>query len=184
MDYSNTSAVLSRCGTYRYRLRREWRELGISENWNWDTDEPLSVLFIMLNPSTADAQKDDATIRRCVGFARDWGYERMEVVNLFAARTRYPADLFGLAYPIGPDNEMHVSNAISEAGLIVCAWGNHGKHMGQDQVMLQWVANNRVSSRHEPHVLRFNANKVPAHPLYVPKATRPVRWFPIGWQDL
>ena len=184
MDYSEKSAVISSCGVYRYRLRREWRELGINEHWNWETDEPLSVLFIMLNPSTADADKDDPTIRRCVRFARDWGYERMDVVNLFAARSTNPVKLYNLKNPIGPDNELHVSAAIAQAGLVICAWGNLGAYTGQDQVMLAWLAKHRLSPAHEPYVLRLNANKMPAHPLYVPKQARPVRWFPVGWQDL
>lgn len=184
MDYTKSSASISLCGTYRYRLTREWCELGISETWNWDRDEPFAVLFIMLNPSTADGDADDPTIRRCVSFARQWGYERMEVVNLFAARATQPKDLFGMQFPVGDYNEDHVASAIQSAGLVVCAWGNHGAYLAQDRVMLGWLAKHRHTARHEPHVLRFNANKMPAHPLYLRGDAKPVRWRPNGWVDL
>jgi hypothetical protein len=77
------NALLSACGYYRYWLSREW-----------DDSLPI-VTFIMMNPSTADAFNDDATIRKCVGFAKAWGFGRIRVVNLFALRSREPLDLFG-----------------------------------------------------------------------------------------
>jgi hypothetical protein len=93
--YVYAGADISPDGRYRYRLWREWRGCASRDHWRWlgakdgaghELGEPLSVLFVMLNPSTADGTTDDPTIRRCVGFAKRWRYDRLEVVNLFAHR--------------------------------------------------------------------------------------------------
>ena len=76
----NRAAIISPCGQFRYWLRRQWGGDG-------------TLLYVMLNPSTADADVDDATVRRCIRFARDHGFGAMEVVNLFAHRATKPADL-------------------------------------------------------------------------------------------
>ena len=91
--YSRTGADFDPTGVYRYSL---WRE--------WDARAP-AVAFVMLNPSTADAGKDDPTIRRCASFARSWGYGSLEVVNLFAYRASEPKRLRQTPDPIGPAND-------------------------------------------------------------------------------
>lgn len=103
-------ATISTCGAYRYRLWRRWG------------DGP-HVLWCMLNPSTADADLDDRTIRRCMGFARAWGYSAIEVVNLFAFRSTDPRQLTYAADPVGPDNDMHLAEAGRAAALTIAAWG-------------------------------------------------------------
>lgn len=95
---------------YRYLLRRTW---GAGPR----------VAFVMLNPNVADATIDDPTIRRCVGFARRWGFRSVDVVNLFAYRARHPRELARAVDPVGPDNDRHLRRAIARADLIVCAWG-------------------------------------------------------------
>src|SRR5580765_5070589 len=105
-------ATISPDGKYRYLLSREY------EDGMFGT-----VLFVMLNPSTADATKDDATIRRCVGFTKRWGYSTLEVVNLFAFRATHPRDLWKADDPVGPDNDVTISDAVRRAQLIVAAWG-------------------------------------------------------------
>lgn len=104
-------ALISECGLYRYRL---WRRWGIGPHATW----------IMLNPSTADADLDDPTIRRCIGFARAWGFSAIEVVNLFALRATNPRELGRSADPIGPDNDRHLSEAGRAAELRIAAWGH------------------------------------------------------------
>jgi hypothetical protein len=89
------SADISPCGRYRYTLHRTW---GASER-------PRGAVFVMLNPSTADAEKSDATVRKCIGFAQRWGLDGISIVNLFAFRSRHPGDLALQADPVGPLND-------------------------------------------------------------------------------
>ncbi|TZG26476.1 DUF1643 domain-containing protein [Sphingomonas montanisoli] len=188
MTYVSQGAVISTCGNYRYHLWREWRGTGTNANWDWLEDddgsiakdgagaplgEPKSVLFVMLNPSTADGDQDDPTIRRCVAFAKAWGYDRMEVVNLFAWRATDPSAVLRMTGsgpdPVGPDNQRHVRNALDRAGVIVCAWGAHGGHIDQDETMLGWIE----QYGGEPYALRLTKEGFPAHPLYLPRDLRP-----------
>jgi len=112
-------AELSADGYYRYRLDR-----------CWDADLPTAT-WIMLNPSTADHQDDDATIRKCLGFARRLGCGSIEVVNLFALRTRHPSVLRKELYAIGEYNDDHVDAAVAAAtGPVIAAWGAHGRWIG------------------------------------------------------
>lgn len=110
-------AVVSPCGGYRYHL---WRTLSAGE--------PLRrVAFVMLNPSTADALTDDPTIRKCRGFAQRWGFERFDVVNLFAYRATKPTTLetawLNGQDITGPGNQRWQALALRSAALVVFAWG-------------------------------------------------------------
>jgi hypothetical protein len=111
------SAVISNCGTYRYTLRRRWEPALFARGF---------VLWIMLNPSTADAVDDDATIRKCIGFTQRWKYGWLEVANLFALRSRNPAALAATDYPIGPENDAHLARLINEASVVMVGWGDSG----------------------------------------------------------
>lgn len=106
------AARFSLDGVYRYELTRRWAR-------------GSTVCWVMLNPSTADAFKDDATIRRCCGYARDWGYNGIAVVNLFALRSTTPDVLLTHGDPIGPLNAEAVHDATRRAAIVVCAWGAH-----------------------------------------------------------
>src|SRR5581483_9586135 len=97
---------------YRYSLARFFGDGGV-------------VNFIMLNPSTADAETDDPTIRRCLGFAKAWGYGTLVVTNLFAYRATDPAELAKAGDPVGPDNDTRLWSEAQLSDLVVCAWGNH-----------------------------------------------------------
>jgi hypothetical protein len=176
--YIEAGAKLSPDGKYRYRLWREWRGTHDPKNWHWVTKdgdgdpmgEPKSCLFVMLNPSTADGDKDDPTIRRCVGFAKALKYERLEVVNLFAYRATRPTDLLDLNHaddPVGPWNLEIVTAAAEKAGIVICAWGAHGGHLGQDETVLGWLDTRAV------HALGLTRDGHPRHPLYLPAGARP-----------
>src|SRR5438309_1547537 len=90
------SATISNCQQYRYRLSRCW-------------DESLpACMFIMLNPSTADAKVDDRTIKRCMAYARAWGYGKLYVGNLFAFRATKPKNMKAASDPVGPNNHHHL----------------------------------------------------------------------------
>lgn len=183
-DYINSGAEISPDGRYRYLLWREWRGTHDPKNWRWFSGkdgaghpigEPLACLFVMLNPSTADAELDDPTIRRCVGFAKAWKFERLEVVNLFAYRATSPRDLLALTHkddPVGDRNQNWVERSAADAGLIVCAWGAHGGHLGQDETLRGWLPSDKPC-----HALGFTAAGHPRHPLYL-KADAPLVIFP------
>lgn len=108
-------AVLSEDALYRYSL---WR--------SWQGDQPR-VLFLCLNPSTADAEVDDPTVRKMVGFAQRWGFGSMEVVNLFAWRATKPQALRNAIDPEGPLNDSSIADAFERASRLVLAWGSHAE---------------------------------------------------------
>lgn len=115
-------AIISPCSKYRYSLTRFW-------------SGEHALPFIMLNPSTADASKDDPTIRRCMGFARSRGFGGIIVANLFAFRATSPADMKAALHPVGPFNDQHLTDLMKWAGRagvpVVAAWGAHGSHQGR-----------------------------------------------------
>lgn len=172
--FTESSAVISDCGKYRYLLTRRW-----------DAGNP--VTFVMLNPSTADADKDDPTIRRCIRFARDWGFGALQVVNLFAVRAADPRVMMAEPDPVGPDNHEHCIAAFDRArnqwmydypaAPAICAWGVHGRYMDQDQTMLGWMQSEAVT----PMALyRDGAPPKPNHPLYLPACLRPKPLEPVA----
>ena len=111
-------AIISECNLYRYELHR-----------TWDKSKP-KVLFIMLNPSTADAMNDDATTIRCINYAKRWGFGSMMIGNIYPYRAKSPRRLmawktFGERYSVFKENQQHVEMMIDTADLIVCAWGSN-----------------------------------------------------------
>lgn len=198
IQYVNAGADISPDGRYRYRLWREWRNWPDPAHWTWWNDEagrpvvdgagehlgrPKSVLFVMLNPSTADGETDDPTISRCVNFARSWGYDRLEVVNLFAYRATDPKDLLKLEHtddPVGPRNSTVVAALMEDredffaSGVdrVVCAWGAHGGHLGQDETMLGWLGDC------PRFALKLSKHGHPGHPLYLPANSQLVEFRP------
>ena len=149
------NAVVSACGRYRYLLTRQ---VGPGSR---------TATFIMLNPSTADAANDDPTIRRCIGFSRQWGCDRLLVLNLFAFRATDPAVMKRAEDPVGPENREWFFRALSNSPgcLAVCAWGVHGEHWGQDRTVLGWLSEAGVT----PVALGVTRDGHPRHPLYLPK---------------
>lgn len=125
--------------------------------------------MIGLNPSTADARQTDPTIRRCIGFARDWGYGGLVVTNLFAFRATYPADLKASRDPVGPRNDAWIRRMAGQVETIVAAWGNDGTWVGRS-AQVQRMLRGRL------HCLRINAGGEPAHPLYLPARLAPRPW--------
>lgn len=175
-------AVISDCGKYRYRLGRTITQHQGGLFQDHGVDNLGTVLFIMHNPSTADARQDDPTIGRCQSFARGWGYGRLEVVNLFAFRATNPVELMVARKPItgvqrdviGPDNDQHIHRAVGDADLVVCAWGNMNTSWKQAR------AREVRAMVKVPHALAFTQSGDPRHPLYVRKYTQPAPWEPIG----
>lgn len=150
------SAIISQCGKYRYHLTRD-----ISNNWF----KPVKkCLFIMLNPSTADATKDDRTIRRCINFAKSWGCTHLTVVNLFAFRATDPRDLEKAYNPHGPMNASYIDDALydhAHKGIIVAAWGAHPLAQEMGEKLLENYPGIDFKC------LGKTKAKAPRHPLYV-----------------
>ena len=142
-------ASFSRCKQYRYQLVR-----------SWDDAKP-KVCFIGLNPSTADHRVDDPTIRRCIGFAKSWGYGGLIIVNLFAYRTPYPNELKQADDPIGPRNRHYIRKAINDSHIRVAIWGNDGAFLDQAAKFQKWAG--------RLHAIKVNQSGHPAHPLYLKK---------------
>jgi hypothetical protein len=165
-DGIQRGAVFSPCRTYRYLLTR-----------TWDKGSGI-VNFIMLNPSTADAQVDDPTIRRCISFARAWGFNSLTVTNLFAFRATDPDELKTAPDPVGPRNDETI---VEQAGLserVVCAWGTHGSLKGRAWHVRQLLARQpRLLSTGVPlWILGLTQEGHPRHPLYLSKRMPCIRW--------
>jgi hypothetical protein len=160
------SARLSDDEVYRYVLGRRWAD-----------DGPLAT-FVMLNPSTADAVEDDRTIRRCIGFARDWGCVALHVLNLYAYRTKSPAVMWAAQGEgidvVGPRNDgyllRHIATACTAGWPLVAAWGAGAGQSRVEEVLAMPGA--RVAFQ----CLGRNANGSPKHPLYLPKSARLERY--------
>lgn len=123
----------------------------------------------MLNPSTADADQDDPTIRRCIGFTETWGHRRLEVVNLFALRSTDPNELMRSSDPVGLENDNYIKRALVNADVVVAAWGEHGALMSRSSTVMKTISNYGVRIT----VLGLNQSGEPRHPLYIPASTRP-----------
>jgi hypothetical protein len=117
-------ALLDPTGAYRFLLSRVW-----------DTDR-ARVCWIMLNPSKADARRDDNTIRQCISFSKSWAFGSLEVVNLFALISTDPAMLRGAHDPVGEGNDNYIREAAGRARKIVCAWGAGGALFGRSREVI------------------------------------------------
>jgi len=155
------SALISGCGNYRYWLSRA-------------SEVPCEpsrkrVLFMMLNPSTADAEIDDPTIRRCRGFAKSWGCNGMAVINLYAFRATNPKELLQCDDPVGIDNDFWIQKLAQEFGYVVCAWGNNAKQERVDHVL---------SLLFNVPLMCLGVTKagMPKHPLYLKSDTQMVEF--------
>ena len=153
------SANFSECRGYRYSLWRDWSGKPEVEF------EPY-VAFIGLNPSTADETVDDPTIRRCIGFARSWGFGRLVMLNLFAIRATDPRNMLAAREPIGPRNDEVIRNLTPRAALLIAAWGTKGAHLSRDRDVA------RITMR-ALACLGVTKGGHPRHPLYVRGDTKP-----------
>lgn len=152
--YDNTSgALLSDDRRYRYRL---WR--------TWNDHEP-AVAFIMLNPSTVDETENDHTIKRCIDYAKRWGFGTLIVGNLFALRATNPDELYEHPKPIGPENDAHLEEIADEAHKVIAAWGTRGDYMDRNQEVGELLD--------ELYALDTSKNGHPNHPSRQPADIEP-----------
>lgn len=157
------SAIISECEKYRYSLGRE-TSLATGGYYK-------PVVFVMLNPSTADASEDDPTIRRCMGFAESWAMSHLIVVNLYALRATNPSELWSANDPFGPDNLMHLGSALDQYKKVVCAWGANARPKDAEQFR-------NLADHHGADLYCLGVTKAgaPRHPLYLKRDTQTQKW--------
>ena len=155
-----SGAKFSACRRWRYLL---WRR--------WDASRPAAN-FLMLNPSTADEVRLDPSCTRARNYAERWGYGALIVTNLFGWRATDPDEMKRARDPVGRGNDAAILRAAREAAIVVCAWGNHGAHLGRSEKVLRLLGEAGIGL----HFLRLNGEGEPAHPLYLPGSLAPTGW--------
>lgn len=152
-----TGAEFSACRIWRYQLWRRW-------------DEALPMMNVIgLNPSTADETKDDPTIRRCIGFARDWGFGSLYMTNLFAYSATLPKDMKKATAPTGPENDQWIIKTAEMSGLVIAAWGRDGGFRERDRIVCHLLAG------HNLRCFRISEKTGrPEHPLYLPSELKTI----------
>ena len=156
-----TGAIFSDCRTYRYVL---WRV--------WDTSKPVMAV-IGINPSTADETEDDPTIRRCISFAKAWGYGGLYMINLFAYRATDPKAMKASSNPVGSGNDAWIGHVLEKCNLILAAWGNHGSFLSRDMDVKNLV----IKQGKQLKALAVNVSGQPKHPLYIKADTKPFYYY-------
>lgn len=151
------AAILDKNRKYRYVLKRQW-----------GNNDDNFVNFVLLNPSTADENNDDPTIKACVKFAQNWVYDGLYVTNLFALRATDPRDLIKSSEPIGKLNDRYIEEYARKSKAIIVAWGNHGTFLGRGDTVF-----NILSCIATVHCLGITKNGFPKHPLYIKKSIKP-----------
>ena len=147
----------SPCDAYRYGLSRVW-----------DGARP-SLLFIMLNPSTADEHRNDPTVARCESRARAMGFGAVMIANIFAFRATRPADLKQAQDPNGAENDAVLAHWSALADMTIAAWGVHGSHLDRAKMLAAQLPE-------RTYHLGLTKAGHPRHPLYVSFATQPATW--------
>ncbi len=150
---THSSAVFSPCRSYRYELWRRW-------------SEGPYCMFVGLNPSTADETLDDPTIRRCIRYAKDWGYSALCMTNIFAWRDTDPAKMKQQADPVGPENDATLGRNAAKAGIVIAAWGTHGSHLNRQKRVMEILPT--------LHALKVTKDGFPGHPLYLKLDAAPI----------
>ncbi len=156
---ASSGAVFSPCDDYRFTLWRRWGEGSVAA-------------FIGLNPSTADEMKNDPTVRRCIGFAMDWGMGGMVMLNIFAYRATLPADMKAVNDPVGALTDEYLTRYADSADLVVAAWGVNGTHLDRGSAVARLISDLKC----------FGTTKHghPRHPLYLRKDALPTPYSPNG----
>lgn len=163
-DGYDAGAAITPCGRYRTALWREWGN-GSSR-----------CLFIMLNPSTADASLDDPTIRRCIDFTKRWGHNALDVVNLFSWRATDPRELLTASDPVGPGEPIIEAISRGSCRRVICAWGSPTlsrlKKLVIERAAEVWrtiLLTQRFHNAPPIECLGVAKGGQPRHPLYIPR---------------
>jgi len=162
MKEDGNPCVFSPCRKWRYLLKHTWRDL-------LDPEE-RAIAWIALNPSTADENQLDPTLRRIRGFSMDAGFNTFYMLNLFAFRATDPKIMKEQPDPVGPDNDDWIRKTVSECSMVVCAWGQHGKYLDRQDHVLAYLREMHADMRY----MELAKDGTPKHPLYLKKSLRPV----------
>jgi len=162
--------VFSPCRKWRYTLWRDFETEFLFEGGN--RMENGFAQFIGLNPSTADENQDDPTLRRCIQFAKDWGFGALCMTNAFAWRDTLPSNMKKARDPIGCDNTNQIRAIAEHAGIIIAAWGRDGDFGGRQAQVLDALRPWKAKLHH----LGLNGDGTPKHPLYLRGDTKPTPW--------
>lgn len=144
----------SACRRYRYTLEHVIDPL-------MHASQPRPIMWIGLNPSTADENQLDPTLRRIRAFSQGWGFTAFVMTNLFAFRATDPRDMKREPSPVGPANDVLLELTADRCGMIVAAWGAHGYHMDRDVEVMKLIGVGRMSC------LALTKAGAPKHPLYI-----------------
>ncbi len=146
---------------YRYSLVRRW-----------DKEKPM-VMFIMLNPSTADATENDPTINRCIRFAKAWGYGGIYVGNLFAFRATKPEQLWAVENnnvdKVGPENDTYLEGMANDSEKVIFAWGTNGRYQERDDVIVAKFPGSLC--------IKKTKDGFPQHPLFLKGTIIPIEFL-------
>lgn len=163
------SAKFSECRTYRYTLLRKYPALPINVR-----PREGRILWILLNPSTADENFDDPTNTRVAKYSLRWGFKIIQTVNLFAVRCPDPSILAKVVDPVGPENDRIIRREIRKASMIVCGWGNLGTYQKRDLEVVRMLKKREV----HPFCLGCTGSGQPIHPSprNVNLPDNPIEW--------
>lgn len=155
------AALISRCENYRYWLSRYWDNVPAGD----------TVCWVMLNPSTASGEVDDPTVRKCIGFSRQWRFGGLYIVNLFAYRATNPRKILEVESPVGEDNSEWLFKIAERSRRVVLGWGGwvgRKDFIVKHRDYIQWVETIlRMRCRHKIYQFGLTQNGQPLHPLYV-----------------
>lgn len=155
MDLMNKQCIFSPDRKYRYTL---WRV--------WEPNNTKYCMFVGLNPSKADEKIDDNTVRRCIRYSKDWGFGALCMTNIFTWRETIAKLMLLEKEPIGVDNDKYLLECAKNAGIIIAAWGNHGKHLNRGEQVKNMIPN--------LHCLKLSNEGNPCHPLYLKADLKPI----------
>lgn len=162
MNEKGNPCVFSPDRVYRYTLVHSWK--------NADPATGRFARWIALNPSTADENQLDPTLRRIRGYSMKWGYDGFVMLNAYAFRATDPRDMERAADPVGPENDFWLRKTTEDADRVYCCWGTHARRDGREDAILALLADRPL------YYLRLTKDGSPSHPLYLPADIEPVRW--------
>lgn len=161
-ETDSRGATFSPCRKYRYTLWRSWEP-----DWQGNC-----VVYIALNPSTADENVNDPTVTRCINRAVQMDFGGMYMLNIFSYRATDPIDMKAKAEPVGEENDRRIVEICKNAKMIVCCWGNHGKHMKRSAKVRELLE----QFKDKVYAIEVNSGGEPKHPLYCGYEKLPEPW--------